>query len=129
MKEGAQAVDQRTGLSGKADSAVRSATGGQGIGDLVNRAKDMMGKNQLATGAALGGLAGLLLGTRTGRGIAGGAAKMGALALIGGLAYKAYQNYSSGKPLLGGRLPLRKRRRRAPMAIPAMRSRTTPPPC
>jgi uncharacterized membrane protein YebE (DUF533 family) len=102
VKEGAQAVDARTGASQKADGAVRSATGGQGISDLFTRAKDMMGQNQLATGAALGGLAGLLLGTKTGRGVAGSAAKMGALALVGGLAYKAYQNYSSGKPLLGG---------------------------
>jgi uncharacterized membrane protein YebE (DUF533 family) len=102
VREGAQAIDQRTGASGKADDMVRKASGGQGIGDLFTRAKDMMGQNQLATGAALGGLAGLLLGTKTGRGIAGSAAKVGALAMIGGLAYKAYQNYSAGKPLLGG---------------------------
>jgi uncharacterized membrane protein YebE (DUF533 family) len=102
VKDSAQAIDQRTGASTKADGLVRSASGGSGIGDLLTKAKGMMGQNQLATGAALGGLAGLLLGTKTGRGIAGGAAKMGALALVGGLAYKAYQNYSSGKPVLGG---------------------------
>jgi uncharacterized membrane protein YebE (DUF533 family) len=102
VKEGAQAIDARTGVSQKADAVVRSASGGSGIGDLVSKARDMMGNNQMATGAALGGLASLLLGTKTGRGIAGGAAQMGALAMIGGLAYKAYQNYSSGKPVLGG---------------------------
>jgi uncharacterized membrane protein YebE (DUF533 family) len=102
VKEGAQAIDQRTGVSQKADGALRGVSGGQGFGDLLAKGKEMMGKNQLATGAALGGIAGLLLGTKTGRGIAGGAAQMGALALIGGLAYKAYQNYSAGKPALGG---------------------------
>jgi uncharacterized membrane protein YebE (DUF533 family) len=52
----------------------------------------------------LGGLAGLLLGTGTGRDIAVTTAKLGGLAVIGGLAYKAFQNYQAGKPLvdLGG---------------------------
>src|SRR5690606_35588379 len=44
----------------------------------------------------------IVLGTRAGRSLAGGAVKLGALALIGGLAYKAYQNYSQGRPLISG---------------------------
>jgi uncharacterized membrane protein YebE (DUF533 family) len=44
----------------------------------------------------------LILGTQTGRSAAAAAAKIGALALIGGLAYKAYQNYSEGRPMIGG---------------------------
>jgi uncharacterized membrane protein YebE (DUF533 family) len=47
-------------------------------------------------------LGGLILGTQTGRGLAVGAAKIGALALIGGLAYKAFQNYQAGRPLIDG---------------------------
>ncbi len=33
----------------------------------------------------------------TGREVAGGALKLGGLAAVAGLAYKAYQNYQSGK--------------------------------
>ncbi|MGL5139464.1 MAG: tellurite resistance TerB family protein, partial [Beijerinckiaceae bacterium] len=51
--------------------------------------------------AAAAGLGGLALGTKGGRGLAMGAAKLGGLALIGGLAYSAYQNYQNGKPLVG----------------------------
>jgi uncharacterized membrane protein YebE (DUF533 family) len=39
----------------------------------------------------------LILGTRAGRSVAMTAAKVGALAVIGGLAYKAYQNYRKGQ--------------------------------
>ena len=49
--------------------------------------------NPLAAGA----LAAILLGTGTGREVAGGALKLGGLAAVAGLAYKAYQNYQSGK--------------------------------
>lgn len=47
-----------------------------------------MGKGALAAGALA-----LLLGTKTGRGVTGGALKIGSLAALGGLAYKAYQNW------------------------------------
>ena len=48
------------------------------------------------------GVGAVVLGTRTGRGMLGSAARLGALALIGGLAYKAYQNYAAGRPLITG---------------------------
>ena len=102
VKDAARDVDARTGASGKLDNAVRGMSGGQGAGDLLGRVKDLAGQNQLATGAVIGGLAGLLLGTKGGRGIAADAAKLGGLALIGGLAYKAFQNHQAGKPLLDG---------------------------
>ncbi len=44
-----------------------------------------------------GGLAGLALGTKTGRLHRDKAAMLGGLALVGGLAYKALQNYKQGK--------------------------------
>ncbi|MEO1199389.1 MAG: tellurite resistance TerB family protein [Pseudomonadota bacterium] len=50
-----------------------------------------------AGGAAAGGLAMMLLGTKAGRSVGGGALKLGALAAVGTLAYKAYQNYQAGK--------------------------------
>lgn len=49
--------------------------------------------------AALVGVAGLLVSSRRSRGILGGG-KLGSLALLGGLAYKAYRNYQDGKPLV-----------------------------
>lgn len=58
-------------------------------GQAVLMAKD----NPLAAGA----LAAVLLGTGPGRKVGGAAVKLGGLAAIGGLAYKAYQNYQNGK--------------------------------
>ena len=43
-----------------------------------------------------------MLGTRTGRSVAAGAVRLGAIAMIGGLAYKAVQNYQAGRPLVTG---------------------------
>ncbi len=48
-------------------------------------------------GLAAGGLAGLLLGTKTGRKMAGSAAKIGGVAVLGGLAYKAYSDWQASK--------------------------------
>ncbi|MGQ0673806.1 MAG: DUF533 domain-containing protein [Hyphomicrobium sp.] len=97
LKDGATRIDQATG----AGAALKQASGGQSAVDLAARVKQLAAENQLAAGAVLGGLGGLVLATGTGRSLATGAAKAGALALIGGLAYKAYQNHHAGKPLLG----------------------------
>ncbi len=48
-------------------------------------------------GLAAGGLAGLLLGTKKGRKMAGKAAKIGGVAVLGGLAYKAYSDWQASK--------------------------------
>ena len=50
-----------------------------------------LGKGALATGVLA-----LLLGTRAGRGAAGGLLKLGSLAAIGGLAWKGYQKWQGG---------------------------------
>ena len=42
----------------------------------------------------------LILGTGAGRSLAAAAVKLGGLALIGGLAYRAYQSYQQGRPVL-----------------------------
>ncbi len=53
--------------------------------------------SNLAKGAAAGGLLALLLGTRGGRRLTGTAVKLGGLAALGTLAYKAYQSWHAVK--------------------------------
>jgi uncharacterized membrane protein YebE (DUF533 family) len=48
-----------------------------------------------AKGAAAGGVLGLLLGTKRGRGIGGSALKYGSVAALGALAWKAYQDHQA----------------------------------
>ena len=68
------------------------STATQAIGaENIAKAKDFVQNNQLAVGAAAGGLLALMVGTRTGRNVAGSAAKLGTLAALGGLAWKAWQ--------------------------------------
>jgi uncharacterized membrane protein YebE (DUF533 family) len=102
VKEGAQRIDQTTGASGHARDAVGRATG-KSPEELLEQLKELVQNNKLGAGAAAGGLGAVVLGTKTGRSIAAQAVKLGGLALIGGLAYKALQNYQQGKPLLGSR--------------------------
>ena len=101
VKDGARRIDDATGASTRMREAVGGATG-QSPDELMAKLQELIRNNQLAAGAAMGGLGGLVLGTKTGRSAAVTAAKIGALALIGGLAYKAYQNYSQGRPLVSG---------------------------
>ena len=95
MKEGAAAIEQKTGIGAKADAALKDATG-KSSGDLLGQAKTFASENKVAAGPALGGLGLLLLGTRGGRGLVGSAATLGGLAMVGGLAYKAWQNHQAG---------------------------------
>ncbi|HEV2511814.1 tellurite resistance TerB family protein [Bosea sp. (in: a-proteobacteria)] len=99
--QGVQDAARNTGLQQGATDIVGQLSGGKTPEQLIEQAKGMLGGNQLAAGAVLGGLGALIFGTSAGRSIAGSAAKLGGLALVGGLAYKAYQNYQAGKPLLG----------------------------
>jgi uncharacterized membrane protein YebE (DUF533 family) len=92
-REGAERIGESTG----AREAIEKMSGGRSPEDLLKQLQDLIAKNKLGTGAALGGLGALILGTETGRSIAGSVAKIGALALIGGLAYKAYQYYAEGE--------------------------------
>jgi uncharacterized membrane protein YebE (DUF533 family) len=101
VKEGAGQIDNATGASGHVRDAIGRTTG-KSPDDLLNQLKDLIQNNQLGAGAIAGGLGSILLGTQTGRSIAASAAKLGALALIGGLAYKALQNYQQGRPLITG---------------------------
>ena len=114
VKEGAGRIDDATGASRYARDAVGQATG-RSPEDVLAQLKELIASNQLGSGAALGGLGALVLGTGTGRSLAGSAIKLGGLALIGGLAYKAYQNYQQGQPLLTGGQP---QQRQALLAAP-----------
>ncbi len=81
-------LDQLMGSKAPGDSTT--------VKDRAGQALDMAKKNPLAAGA----LAAVLLGTGTGRAVAGSAVQLGGLAAIAALGYKAYQNYQSGKPIL-----------------------------
>lgn len=62
------------------------------VRDKAGQAAQMARDNPLAAGA----LAAVLLGTGAGRSITGSALKLGGMAAVAGLAYKAYQNYKNG---------------------------------
>lgn len=107
-QEGAGRIGESTGLN----QIIEQMSGGRSPQELLDQVKQYMSENKLGTGAAIGGLGALILGTQTGRSVAATAAKIGAAALIGGLAYKAYQNYQQGRPLVSGATE-------APQAAPA----------
>ena len=112
----------RGGVSRLTDAGGASASGGGGdllsqvagrLSQLTGRSpeelmaqiKELVANKQFGAGAALGGLGALILGTSTGRSLAGTAVKLGGLALIGSLAYKAYQDYQRGQPAPAGAPP------------------------
>lgn len=66
---------------------------GGSVRDRAGQLTQVVKDNPLKTGA----LAAILLGTGTGREVAGTALKLGGLAAIAGLGYQAYKNYQSGK--------------------------------
>lgn len=111
MVDARRVLDLLVGASSRPDAAAVPAeaprdrvldreVGGLSPAGLVRTAKDFMERNPGLAEAALMSLAGILLGSRQGRGIARGVAGLGGLAVIGGLAYTALRNYRSGKPLL-----------------------------
>ena len=92
---GADTLAKGKDLFGKGLSSL-DETATQVVGaERMAQAKDFASKNSggLAIGAAAGGLLGLLVGTDAGRKVGGTALELGALAALGGLAYKAYQNW------------------------------------
>jgi uncharacterized membrane protein YebE (DUF533 family) len=77
--------------------SLSSATGGLDAKGLTDKAKDAwQEQSALGKGAIAGGLLGILL-TGGGRKLLGTGAKVGGAALIGGLAYKAYEDWKAGK--------------------------------
>lgn len=84
-----------------------SSLGGFGAGrpgedreaGMIDRARQMLGGSggSLAAGGAAGALVSMVLGSKGGRKMAKNAVALGGLALVGTLAYKAYQNYRNGE--------------------------------
>ena len=68
------------------------------LGDIARNIGTSLSGNLggIGGGALAGGLAGILLGTKQGRKIAGTAATVGGMALVGALAYGAYKNWQAG---------------------------------
>jgi uncharacterized membrane protein YebE (DUF533 family) len=77
--------------SQQGESTHRQAGGGSPLDAVPGSLKGFGG------GVAAGGLAGLLLGTKGGRKMAKKAMKVGGLAVLGGLAYKAYNDRQATK--------------------------------
>jgi uncharacterized membrane protein YebE (DUF533 family) len=114
IDQGTKAVE---GLVGSDTVAKGKELFGQGLSSLeatatqyvgaekMEQAKTLVKENQLTTGAVLGGLLGLMVGTESGRKATGTAVKVGTLAALGGLAWKAYQNWQSGAAPTGEPAP------------------------
>jgi uncharacterized membrane protein YebE (DUF533 family) len=98
VSEGASRIGEATG----AGDALGRVASDPKTAQILEQLKSVLQTNPFAAGAAAGGLGGLVLGTRAGRSLASSAVRIGALAMIGGLAYKAMQNYQAGKPLITG---------------------------
>ena len=96
MKDAKSMLD---GLLGQVGGLAGGLTGGQGAGGLADKAKGAWNnQSTLGKGAIAGGLLGILM-TGGGRKLLGTGMKVGGAALIGGLAYKAYEDWKAGKPV------------------------------
>lgn len=92
MIDAKRLLDQFLG-SGTADP-----DSGQGTqGGMLGRVGDYARNNPMLAGGAAGGLAALLLGSKAGREIGGNLVKYGGMAVVGGLAYKAYRDWQAGQ--------------------------------
>ena len=106
---GGQTAQQARAAAQSAGSTVASVVSqaeeslkGTRVGDALAGAKKLAEQNPTAAVAVAGGLAALLLGTSTGRSVTAGAVKLGGLAGLGGIAYKAFSNWQQNKPLMEG---------------------------
>ncbi len=80
------------------DQLLKSGAGVLGDAKAATgRARASGDLDKYAKGAAVGGLLGLLIGTRRGRSIGGSALKLGSVAAVGALAWKAYQDYQASQ--------------------------------
>ncbi len=88
-------IDTRKILEGVLSQAGLAGPSGNPAEDSQSKT-GKMNLGGFGGGAAVGGLAGLLLGTKSGRKMGKSAIKLGGLALIAALAYRAWQNWKSG---------------------------------
>lgn len=85
MFDAKRLLDQFVGGQGQGEQG----QGARGGGDFLRGA---------GGGALAGGLAAILLGTKTGRKLGGEALKLGGMAAVGALAYKAWRDWQAGNP-------------------------------
>ncbi|MBM6594874.1 tellurite resistance TerB family protein [Microvirga pudoricolor] len=83
------------GQGGKAPAPTGNPLAGQSSDQLIGKVRDVIAQNPKLSQAAFLGLVGLMFGKRKSGGISSSIAKLGGLAAIGGLAYKAYQGWQS----------------------------------
>ena len=82
--------------------SVSELTKGAGLGDLATKAKGAWDdQSTLAKGAIAGGLLGVLLSGNARR-MLGAGIQVGGMAAIGGLAYKAWEDWKAGKSTEAG---------------------------
>lgn len=89
------------GMRQQVERSVTQVTG-QSPDQLLQKAKDFATQHPGLTQTALVGLAGLLFSGRKKGRLTGNLVKLGGLAVIGGMAYKAYQNRQSAKEIAAG---------------------------
>jgi uncharacterized membrane protein YebE (DUF533 family) len=90
-----------SGVRQQVERSVTQVTG-QSPDQLLQKAKNFATQHPGLTQTALLGLAGLLFGRRKKSKLTGNLVKLGGLAVIGGLAYKAYQGQQSAKGSVAG---------------------------
>ena len=88
-------LDQFLGTQGGGQPGPRGGGRQGGSGDLLSQGKDFLSSQ--GGGLALGSLAGLMLGSKSGRKLGKKAVTYGGLALVAGLAYKAYQGHKANQ--------------------------------
>lgn len=93
-----ETTGNQPGMRQQLEQNVRQLSG-QSPEQLLQKAKDLAAQHPGLTQAALVGLAGLLFKGRKKGKLTGNLVKLGGLAVIGGLAYRAYQNQQSSKEL------------------------------
>lgn len=104
MFDASKLISEFLGAGGNISGSQRGPNSG---GDLLQQGKDYLTNNAggIGGGALAGGLAGYMLGSKKGRKMAKKAATYGGLALVAGLAYKAYSDYQgkkAGVPVVDG---------------------------
>jgi uncharacterized membrane protein YebE (DUF533 family) len=120
MLDAKRLLDQFLGGQQSSQPGQQWPQGQPQLGDIARNIGTSLSGNLggLGGGALVGGLAGILLGTKQGRKIAGTAATVGGMALVGALAYGAYKNWQAG------RAPAQDARASVPLLPPRARHRS-----
>jgi len=116
-------LDQFIGGQGQRQPDRNGGFGNQGGGDFLQQATQAL--SGFGGGAVAGGLAGLLLGSKSGRKLAGSAVTYGGMAVAGALALSRYQNWQAGKAATPAASANARYWRRPPIALQSRQRRRT----